>query len=135
MPRPLNGVVRVVDGDTMVVDLAKGPKVDVRLLGIDTPEVFGGKECWGPQASRSAKKMLPKGTRVVMRSDRTQPLQDRYHRLLRYMWKGSKDVGATQLRKGNAKVYVVGKRFTKFRAYKRIVAGAKNNDRGMWGHC
>ncbi len=33
-----------------------------------------------------------------MRSDRTQQLQDRYHRLLRYIWKCSEDVGAVQPR-------------------------------------
>jgi endonuclease YncB( thermonuclease family) len=80
--------------------------------------------------------MLPKGTRVVLRSDRTQPLKDRYDRLLRHMAKhGKKDVGAVQLRKGNAKVYVVGKRFTKLRTYKKAVSSAKDDDRGMWSHC
>src|SRR5690349_12912041 len=37
-------VVRVIDGDTVRVRLRKGPRVDVRILGIDTPEVYGGKE-------------------------------------------------------------------------------------------
>jgi endonuclease YncB( thermonuclease family) len=129
-------MVRVIDGDTVKVDLAKGPKVDVRLIGIESPEVRAPKECWGPQASRAAKQMLPRGTRVVLRSDRTQKLQDRHGRLLRYVFKhGQKDVGAVQLRKGNARVYVVGKRFTKFKVYKKAVGDAKANDRGMWGHC
>jgi hypothetical protein len=35
-------VVKVVDGDTIDVKLRGGPKVRVRLLGIDTPEVYGG---------------------------------------------------------------------------------------------
>ena len=37
------------DGDT--VDLTNGAKV--RLVQIDTPEVYFGTECYGPQASRS----------------------------------------------------------------------------------
>ena len=128
-------IVRVVDGDTMKVDLAKGPQVTVRLLGIDTPEVYGGKECGGPQASRDAKKLLPRGTRVVLRSDRSQPLKDRYGRLLRYMQRGKYDVSWVQLAVGNATVLVVGKKFNRFGKYKRAVAKAKRKDLGRWGHC
>ena len=90
-------IVRVIDGDTMKVDLAGGPNVTVRLLGIDTPEVYGGKECWGPQASRFAKKILPRGSRIVLRSDRSQPLKDRYNRLLRYMQFKKYDISKVQL--------------------------------------
>ena len=127
-------IVRVIDGDTMKVDLAKGPKVNVRLLGIDTPELRP-KECWGPQATRDMKKFLPRGKRVVLRSDRSQPLQDRYGRLLRYMQRGKYDVSWVQLAVGNAKVLVVGKRFNRFGHYKRTVAKAKRKNLGMWGHC
>ena len=128
-------IVRVVDGDTVEVKLSKGGKVDVRLLGIDTPEVYGGKECWGPQASRSAKRMLPKGTRVVLRSDKTQPLKDKYGRLLRYVLKGKTDISAVQVRKGNARVYVVGKKFSKFGKYSKLQKQAKKAHRGLWGAC
>jgi hypothetical protein len=45
-------VVRVVDGDTIVVR-AEARQLTVRLLGIDTPETHGGPaECGGPAASR-----------------------------------------------------------------------------------
>ncbi len=128
-------IVRVIDGDTMDVDLAKGPKVRVRLIGIDTPEVYGGKECWGAQASRLAKKMLPKGRRVVLRSDQSQPLKDRYGRLLRYLHFRKYDIGKVQLQVGNAKVYVVGKRFQKFGQYKRAAKKARQQRRGLWGNC
>ena len=128
-------IVRVIDGDTMLVDLRNGPKARVRLLGIDTPEVFGGKECWGPQASRLAKKILPKGRQVVLRSDRSQPLKDRYDRLLRYMNFRKYDIGKVQLLLGNAKVYVVGQRFTKFGEYKRAARKARTERRGLWKAC
>jgi len=128
-------IVRVIDGDTMKVDLANGPKKSVRLIGIDSPELRGPKECWGPQATQAMKKFLPKGTRVVLRSDRSQPLTDRSGRLLRYMQRGKYDVGWVQLRVGNAKVKVVGKRFNRFSHYKRTVAKAKRQDLGMWSNC
>ena len=128
-------IVRVIDGDTMLVDLAKGPKARVRLLGIDTPEVFGGKECWGPQASRFAKRILPKGTRVVLRSDSSQPLKDRYSRLLRYMQLKTYDISKVQLLMGNAKVLVVGKRFGRYDAYRKAAKKARQHRRGLWAAC
>jgi micrococcal nuclease len=36
----------------------------VRLVQIDTPEVFFGTECDGRQASATSKRLLPPGTRV-----------------------------------------------------------------------
>ena len=62
-------VIEVIDGDTVRVRLASGPRRDVRLVGIDTPEVYGGVQCGGRQASRSLKRILPRGTRVSMVSD------------------------------------------------------------------
>lgn len=37
----------MIDGDTIVVDDAER----IRLIGIDTPEVYDGVECYGPEAS------------------------------------------------------------------------------------
>ena len=60
-----NSVVRyridhVTDGDTVV--LRNGQKV--RLVQIDTPEVYFGTECYGRQASATTKRLLPEGVRV-----------------------------------------------------------------------
>jgi micrococcal nuclease len=44
-------VTRVVDGDTIEVSPQVEGKTDVRLIGVDTPEVFGGEEPCGPEAS------------------------------------------------------------------------------------
>ena len=57
---PVFRVNRVIDGDT--IELRTGQHV--RLVQIDTPEVYGGYECYGPQASATAKRLLPPGTRV-----------------------------------------------------------------------
>lgn len=42
-------VTRVIDGDT--IELSTGQKV--RYIGIDTPDTFGGTECFGPEAKKS----------------------------------------------------------------------------------
>jgi micrococcal nuclease len=48
----------VTDGDTVV--LADGARV--RLVQIDTPEVYFGVECFGRAASAALERMLPPGT-------------------------------------------------------------------------
>jgi len=78
-------VVEVVDGDTVVLDI-DGTEEHVRLIGIDTPEVFvdNGEqpECWGTEASAVAKQLLPHGTPV--RLERDVVGRDDYGRLLAY---------------------------------------------------
>jgi micrococcal nuclease len=71
----------VVDGDT--VDLTDGAKV--RLVQIDTPEVYFGVECYGRQASALTKRLLPVGTRVRLAVEPATDRVDQYGRLLRYV--------------------------------------------------
>ena len=73
-------VQRVVDGDTVrLVGLGS-----VRLIGINTPEVYGHVQCFGPEASAFAKSVLQGGLAVHYRVG-TEP-RDRYGRLLAYVW-------------------------------------------------
>ncbi len=73
-------MVRVVDGDTVVLTgVGK-----TRLIGVDTPEVFGGAECFGPEASRFAKRVLRPGRRVGVTVG-VEP-RDRYGRTLAYVF-------------------------------------------------
>lgn len=131
-------VIKVVDGDTVDVRLANGRKKRVRLIGIDTPEIYGGTECGGPRASRSAKRMLPRGTRVRLISDSTQDRVDRYGRLLRYVVKANsgRDINRAQLGMGNATVYVYANNpFKRVAGYRRAQRDARADDRGIWRHC
>lgn len=137
--KQLAEVLRVTDGDTIKVKLLPvGPRRDVRLIGIDTPEVYGGVQCGGPQASRSLKRMLPPGTRVRMLSDTSQDLKDRYGRLLRYVHKakGGRDMNRAQVYKGWARVYVyAGTPFHRVRSYRTAQSQARAADRGIWATC
>ena len=81
----LGTIVEVVDGDTVVVDLA-GHRETVRLLGIDTPETVHpdrSVECFGPQASARLRLLLVPGSGVLVTRD-VEP-RDRYGRLLAYL--------------------------------------------------
>ena len=85
-PPPQRGVVtEVIDGDTILVR-AGTRTLDVRLLGINTPETVHPRrpvECFGPQASRYAKRLL-QGVQVRLVYDRE--LRDRYDRWLAYVY-------------------------------------------------
>jgi micrococcal nuclease len=70
----------VVDGDTIVL-AGLGA---VRLIGVDTPEVHGRRECFGRQASSFTKRVLAPGRPVVYRLGRDD--RDRYGRALAYVW-------------------------------------------------
>jgi micrococcal nuclease len=73
-------VQRVVDGDTVhLTGLGS-----VRLIGVDTPEVYGSVECFGPEASAFAKSVLRRGREVRYRVG--TEAHDRYGRLLAYVW-------------------------------------------------
>jgi len=73
-------VVRVIDGDTIELSRLGA----VRLIGADTPEVYGGVECFGRAASDYTKRVLPRGTRVRYRVGVEE--RDRYGRVLAYVW-------------------------------------------------
>ncbi|MBX5470354.1 MAG: thermonuclease family protein [Thermoleophilaceae bacterium] len=73
-------VTRVSDGDTIrLAGLGR-----VRLIGVDTPEVYGQAECYGREASAFVKRLLPVGARVGYRLG-VDP-RDRYGRALAYVW-------------------------------------------------
>src|ERR1700716_4371915 len=84
-PVLIGTVTRVVDGDTLVVQLSSGP-IRVRLYGIDAPEHNqpGGRE------ATDALSALVAGARVEL-----EPVsQDRYGRMVAHVFRGSLDVNA-----------------------------------------
>jgi endonuclease YncB( thermonuclease family) len=125
-------VLDVVDGDT--IDVRRAGRVErVRILGIDTPEVYGGVECGGRNASALMKRLARGRVRVV--TDPRQPKRDRYGRLLAYVSRSGNDLGRIMVLKGRAKVYVVGSRFSRYRSYVRAQQIARADARGSWGTC
>jgi endonuclease YncB( thermonuclease family) len=107
----------------------------VRLIGIDTPEVYFGEECGGSEASASIRRMLDRGDRVKLIRDRSQDNRDRYGRLLRYIERTGRDVGRKQIRKGWAESYVYELPFNRVRSYRRSETAARIANRGVWRLC
>ena len=80
-------MVRAVDGDTLEVSLRGHRLVDVRMIGIDTPETKRPGtpiECGGVQASRAMHR-LADNRRVTLVTDPSQDRFDRYGRLLAHV--------------------------------------------------
>lgn len=77
-------VVRVVDGDTLIVEM-DGSEERVRLIGVDTPETVHPTmpvECFGPEASARLEEMAPPGS--SLRLERDEELRDHFGRILAY---------------------------------------------------
>ena len=56
----------------------------MRLIGVDTPEVYGGVECYGREASAFVERTVPLGSEVRYRLGVEE--RDRYGRALAYVW-------------------------------------------------
>src|SRR5215813_11914825 len=78
---PVLQILHVADGDT--VYLRNG--AIVRLVQIDTPEVYLHPECYGRKASALTKRLLPPGTAVELTREPATDSVDSYGRLLRYV--------------------------------------------------
>lgn len=127
-------VVKIADGDTLSIRAPGGRVERVRLIGIDTPEVYGGVECGGPEAS-AAMRQLATDSRVTVIFDPTQVRRDRYGRLLGYVEKNGRDLGLEMLRRGLAGVYVYGRQFRRYPQYRRAENEARRAGRGSWPRC
>ncbi len=85
---PLYKVLRVVDGDTIVVD-KDGKSESLRLIGVDTPELNDsrtGVQCFAKEAAAYTKSLV-EGKAVRLESDPSQGERDKYKRLLVYVFR------------------------------------------------
>jgi len=128
--------VRVVDGDTIVVE-EDGRRVSVRLLGVDTPETVHptkGVQPYGPEASAYTKRILT-GRPVRLVPDTVSRPADRYGRRLAWVFlPDGTCVNEELVRLGYGRAY------TEFRVdpvmeakLQLLEADAKANRRGLWG--
>ncbi|MBI5106814.1 MAG: thermonuclease family protein [Solirubrobacterales bacterium] len=128
-------VVKVVDGDTIRVDLG-GPKPErVRYIGIDTPEsVKPGTpvQCYAKAAS-AANERLVGGRRVRLVLDVEE--RDRYGRLLAYVYAGSRFVNAELVRGGYALPLTIPPNVRHADAFARLAREARRAGTGLWKAC
>ena len=124
----------VADGDT--VDLTNGAKI--RLVQIDTPEVYFSPECYGKQASAITKSLLPPGTRVRLAVEPATDRVDEYGRLLRYVIRARDglNVNVYLVRVGAAAPYFYDGRRGRYAALlDRLARRARARHLGLWAAC
>lgn len=96
-------LIRVVDGDTIVVDRGYGEET-VRLIGIDTPESVHPDESRNTEAGNVAsdhtKELLADVDTVYLMKDVSDT--DKYDRLLRYVWLDNPDTADAETAMLNA---------------------------------
>lgn len=127
-------VVRVVDGDTIEVDL-DGRIEDVRYIGVDTPETVKPGEpvqCWGPQASAFNHRLVDRET-VRLVFDRE--LRDVYGRLLAYVYADGLFVNAELVRDGYARTLEIPPNTSRAEQLARLEQEAGEAGVGLWGAC
>jgi micrococcal nuclease len=127
-------VVRIVDGDTLLVSM-RGRIERVRLLGIDTPESVRpgtAPECGSKRAGASLARLAPRGAAVEVRTDAgSGDVRDGYGRLLAFVTAAGRDLGLAQVRRGWARVYAYrDRRFTDRERYERAFRRARHRNRG-----
>jgi micrococcal nuclease len=129
-------VVRVVDGDTIRVEL-DGRVERVRYIGIDTPEsVKPGTpvQCFAKAAS-AANKRLIEGREV--RLVRDAEARDRYGRTLAYVYRAGDGlfVNAELVRRGYAKPLTIPPNVAHAAELRHLAAAARRAGRGLWSRC
>jgi endonuclease YncB( thermonuclease family) len=125
-------VQRVSDGDTFVA-VVRGRRERIRVIGVDTPESVDPNrpdEPYGEEASKFAKHYLD-GETVRLAGD-AEP-RDRYGRMLAYVWlRDGTFWNALLAAEGYAQQLTIPPNVTYAPLFRRLVAEARRNDRGLW---
>ncbi len=130
-------VVRVVDGDTLVVDV-DGVDERVRLIGINTPESVDRNRpvmCFGKEASHHLAELLEPGTAVRLERD-VEP-RDRYDRLLAYVYRASdgRFMNLAMVTDGYAQQYTFPPNVAHTEQFGEAERAARAAGVGLWSAC
>jgi micrococcal nuclease len=129
-------VVRVVDGDTIVVQTG-GRTEKVRYIGVDTPEdVKPGTpvQCFS-RAAAAENRRLVLGQQVKLVRD--AEAHDRYGRSLFYVYRASDGlfVNAELVRQGYARTLTIPPNIAHQGDFARLASAARRAGRGLWSRC
>jgi micrococcal nuclease len=130
-------VLRVVDGDTIHARI-DGHDETIRLIGIDTPETVKPDtpvQCFGEEASRETKSLLPKGTPIQLVRD--AEARDDYGRLLAYVYRARDGlfVNLELARDGFARPLTIRPNVAHTDEFVAAAADAHRAGRGLWSAC
>jgi micrococcal nuclease len=124
-------VTRVVDGDTVDISPAVEGLSRVRLIGVDTPETYGGTQPYGPEASEFTRQHL-EGKEVSLELD-VQKV-DPYGRLLAYVYlPGGEMFNETLVEEGYAQIATFPPNVKYTDRFLEAQREARAANRGLWG--
>ena len=129
-------VVKVVDGDTLDIDIPDGNFSDtrIRLWGVDTPETKNprtGRMYFGPEASQFVTEAAM-GKRVTIHLERDRKTRDKYRRLLAYVQlPDGRFLNEALLSEGYAYADLRFKH-SLYNKYKQLEALARKQKKGLW---
>jgi micrococcal nuclease len=129
-------VVRVVDGDTILVAL-DGREERVRYIGVDTPETVKPDtpvQCFGKRASAYNHALLD-GRAVRLVGD--AEARDRYGRLLAYVYRAGDGlfVNGALVRDGYATTLTIPPNVAHADELAALAGEARRAGRGLWSAC
>jgi micrococcal nuclease len=127
-PQTTARVTKHTDGDTLwLSEIGK-----VRLIGVDTPEVYGEVECFGRKASGFVERTAPLGNEVRYRLGVDE--RDRYGRALAYVWlHDGRFLNRLLVARGYAQPMTVPPNVEYEDVFVRAAALAREAGRGLWG--
>lgn len=130
---PLYPVTRVVDGDTIVVNI-NGVDEKVRLIGIDTPESVHPDSTLNSELGKIASEFTTKllsGKSVTLEMDVQE--RDKYGRILAYVYLDGVMVNKTLLSAGMAQVSTYPPNVKYVEDFKALEKIARDGNVGLWG--
>lgn len=126
-------LVKVVDGDTVVVGKEGQGSATVRILGIKTLESKHGKDeaaVYGRAAEDALRRLVgDRPLRVLLNT----PPKDRHGRTIATLYAGEQDIGMALISTGHALVYSVYP-FASMPVYLQAQVQARTRSLGLWGN-
>lgn len=126
-----SSVIRVIDGDTIVVLTEDGTEETVRLLLVDTPEI-NKNQPYSEEAKRYVELLLQQQEHVVLEIGEND--RDKYGRLLAYVWINDNfNLNEDLIQKGYARVAYVYEPNTKYiDEFRQAESQAKEDKLNIW---
>jgi micrococcal nuclease len=128
-------VLRVVDGDTIVVRDGDNRTERVRYIGVDTPESVKPNapvDCFGHEASNYNKRLVA-GKTVRLVADREA--QDKYGRSLAFVYVGGSLINAKLIANGFARTLEIPPNTSKASYFAKLERVAIRTNKGLWRAC
>jgi len=132
-PAGTGTVVSITDGDTLRLNV-DGAELRVRLIGIDTPEVYPDTQCFGPEAETALAALAPTGSTIGYAYDRDP--RDQYDRELMYLFAADgTSINLALVAQGYAVAVLFEPNDLYWNDLQAAEQAARDAALGLWGQC